>query len=129
MKFTDTVIQDGLNTLPTVRHGDFIAAMQHSLTVDPTTYEHSSFDKYWFTQRELYELRVLLLRPLAFQFLTEVDGTLTENDFNKRTSFNAYRAKYKRDPWLISVKPRIMMLTYTEWADLTFGKTMTFPMS
>jgi hypothetical protein len=125
MDFLDKVIADALPNLPVPRHEDFFLALKHSLTVDPAAYAPASFDAFGFTQRELYDLRVLLLRPLAYQFLRELEPPLTESALNRKTSFDAYGRHFGRDPWLISLRPRIMILTYTEWMMLAWGEVKT----
>jgi hypothetical protein len=125
MDFLDKVIGDALPDLPLPRHEDFFLALKHSLTVDPTTYTSASLEPFGFTQRELYDLRVLLLRPLAYQFLHELEPTLAESAFNRKTSYDAYVRRFGRDPWLISLRPRIMILTYTEWMTLALGDIPT----
>jgi hypothetical protein len=122
MDFLDKVIADALPDLPVTRHEDFFLALNHSLTVDPAAYTPASFEPFGFTQRELYDLRVLLLRPLAYQFLHELEPPLTESALNRKTSFDTYGRRFGRDPWLISLRPRIMILTYTEWMLLALGE-------
>jgi len=84
------------------------------------TYQPESFARFGYDQRGLYDLKILLLRPLAYQFIRELGSTSSDNALNKRTSYAAYEAKYGRQPSLISARPRIMILTYTEWLGLAF---------
>lgn len=118
MDFLENVISDGLALLPEKRAEAFLRALRHSLTVDPDTYSPESFEPFGFSQRELYDLRVLLLRPLALEFLHQIGYSLSKSQIDRHASYAAYEGRFQRPPWLISVRPRIMMLTYTEWLAL-----------
>ncbi|MDX2141485.1 MAG: hypothetical protein SF123_25590 [Chloroflexota bacterium] len=85
-----SVINDGFHSLPVPRHKDFLHALHHSLTVNPKSYDPQSFDRFGFEQRELYRLKVVLLRPLAYAFLKTLDSDLTDKTLDKLTSFKAY---------------------------------------
>jgi hypothetical protein len=120
MNFLERVIEEARPALPLAKLDLFYAALRHSLMVDPVAYTPASFDPFGFEQRELYDLRVLLLRPLAYEFLTELQPDLRKGTLDRKTSLQAYQQKFGRDPLLISVRPKIMMLTYSEWLQLTF---------
>lgn len=103
-------------------------ALRHSLTVTPATYAPESFEPFGFTQRELYNLRVLPLRPLPYEFAQAPGSEVSKSQFDKRTTYDAYKRHFGRQPWLISTKPRIMLLTYTEWLDLELDDVSNFPL-
>lgn len=122
MTFLEDVVRDGLCSLPDAQHDDFRAALRHSLTVEPATYSPRSFDPFGFSQRELYDLRVLLLRPLALEFVQAHGSDISKSRFDRRTTYDAYERRFGRQPWLISSRPRIMLLTYTEWIALALDE-------
>ena len=126
--FLDTVIHDGWAKLPMDRYEYFLRALHHSVTLAPETYTSTSFEPFGFTQRELYDLRVVLLRPLAFEFVQYLGADITRKDFDKRTGYAAYQRHFGREPWLISIKPRIMLLSYTEWLELGLGDVPDIPL-
>lgn len=124
----EQIIDDGLQTLPSSRHADFLLAFHHSLTVDCKTYTPESFEPFGFDQRELYRLKVILLRPVAYTFLKMLDPALKDSRLDKLTSFEAYTQYFDRQPWLISIRPRILILTYTEWVALAFREMRPIPL-
>lgn len=128
MNFLTHVIDDGLQRLSIELHDDFLAALRLSLTVDPFAYSPDLFMPFGFSQRELYTLRVLLLRPLAFQLYQELGGPLEQAAFDRRSSFDAYQRRYQRDPWLISLRPRVMLLTPSEWLHLVDAPVSEIPL-
>jgi hypothetical protein len=120
MTFLETLRDEALNVLPPSRHEAYRLAFAHSLGHDPLA-GPADFEPYEFTQKELYDLRLLLLRPLAWEYVREVLPDLKQSAFNRRTHIDEYQRRFGRDPLLVSVKPRIMMLTYGEWRALAGG--------
>ena len=84
--FLENIINDGRANLPVDLHDDFLRALHHSLSVPPKTYTPASFEIFGFTQREFYDLRVLLLRPLAYRFTQLLDVNISKILFDKRTT-------------------------------------------
>jgi len=82
----ENIINDGRANLPVDRHDDFLRALHHSLSVPSKTYTPASFEIFGFTQREFYDLRVLLLRPLAYRFTQLLDVNISKILFDKRTT-------------------------------------------
>ncbi len=122
ISFLENILHDGWAKLPTDRHDDFLRALRHSLTIESKIYTPTSFEPFGFTQRELYDLLVLLMRPLAYEFAKSLDADISKSHFDKRTTYAAYERHFGRQPWLISTKPRIMLLTYTEWLELALDE-------
>lgn len=126
--FVTGILNEGLAELPLTRHEDFLLALHCSLTVDPYTYTHDVFEPFGFSQRELYDLRVLLLRPLAQEMIASLGHTASKSQFNRKSTYDAYEHNFGRQPWLISVRPRIMLLTFTEWQALILGEAVKSPL-
>lgn len=126
--FVTGILNASLSELPVVRHEDFLLALRCSLEIDPYTYSPEVFEPFGFSQRELYDLRVLLLRPLAQGMMSTLGYELSGSQFDKRSTYNSYERCFGRQPWLISVRPRIMLLTFTEWSVLIYGKVIAFPL-
>lgn len=120
MAFLDSLRDEALKALPAPRHEAYQLAFDYSLAHDPFA-GPADFEPFEFSQKELYDLRLLLLRPLAWEYVRELMPDLKQSAFNRRTHIDEYQRRFGRDPLLVSVKPRIMMLTYGEWRTLAGG--------
>ncbi len=128
MQFLQAILADGRAALPIERHEDFVAALRYSLVTDPRTYTPKAFDRYGFTQHELCDLNVLPVRSAAYAFMTALGSRISRSRFDKMTTIEVYMRHFKREPWLISKKPRVMLLTYAEWMDLTLMEPVPVPL-
>lgn len=117
----DSVLKAGLATLAPSRHEDFILALRFSLHLNPLPLMRDDWEVFGFSQGELYDLKVIVLRPLAYEFLQSQGVEQRKGTLDRKTSLSAYQNRYAREPWLIHLKPPIMSLSYAEWMDLACG--------
>ncbi|MCU0514485.1 MAG: hypothetical protein MUE40_18175 [Anaerolineae bacterium] len=121
----EKVLEDGLAELDPARQVDFVRVLRFSLTLNPLSLMSEDWKSFGFSRQELYDLKVILLRPLACEFLQSQGIVMRRGTFDRKTSQMAYHHRYGRAPSLIHLKPPIMALSYAEWLDLATDGTAT----